>query len=114
MIISLYADPVWLPKPHNDAICGHYMYQLGRYPNHYVERTSLSIDLGLCSSSGPSKNNRDLSLSSILAMSDPNNPNIAIRTTPQWALMQREMFWAPNDGVFQPFDTGQSSFHTQY
>ncbi|KAF2096747.1 FMN-dependent alpha-hydroxy acid dehydrogenase [Rhizodiscina lignyota] len=38
-------------------------------------------------------------------MSDPNNPNISIRTTPQWALMQREMFWAPNDGVFQPFDT---------
>ena len=40
-------------------------------------------------------------------MSDPKNPNIAIRSTPQWALMQREMFWAPNDGVFQPFDTGQ-------
>ncbi|KAF2420018.1 FMN-dependent alpha-hydroxy acid dehydrogenase [Tothia fuscella] len=38
-------------------------------------------------------------------MSDLNNPNIAIRSTPQWALKQREMFWAPNDGIFQPFDT---------
>ncbi|QIW95811.1 hypothetical protein AMS68_001329 [Peltaster fructicola] len=38
-------------------------------------------------------------------MSDPNNPNIGIRSTPQWGLMQREMFWAPNEGVFQPFDT---------
>jgi hypothetical protein len=42
-------------------------------------------------------------------MSDPNNPNIAIRSTPQWALMQREMFWAPNDEVFQPFNTGKLS-----
>jgi hypothetical protein len=44
----------------------------------------------------------------IATMSDPNNPNISIRSTPQWGLMQREMFWAPNDGVFQPFDTDQS------
>lgn len=40
-------------------------------------------------------------------MSDPKNPNIAIRSTPQWGLMQREMFWAPNEEVFQPFDTGR-------
>lgn len=38
-------------------------------------------------------------------MSDPNNPNIQQRSTPQWAKAQREMFWAPNDGVFQPFNT---------
>lgn len=40
-------------------------------------------------------------------MSDPNNPNIKIRSTPQYALMQREQFWDPNIGVFPPFDTGQ-------
>jgi isopentenyl diphosphate isomerase/L-lactate dehydrogenase-like FMN-dependent dehydrogenase len=38
-------------------------------------------------------------------MSDPNNPNIKLRSTPQWGLMQREMFWAPNEGKFQPFNT---------
>ena len=37
---------------------------------------------------------------------DPNHPNIALRSTPAWGLMQREMFWAPNEGEFQPFDTG--------
>ncbi len=38
-------------------------------------------------------------------MSDPNNPNIKLRSTPQWGLLQREMFWAPNEGKFQPFNT---------
>ncbi|KPI44066.1 putative lactate 2-monooxygenase [Cyphellophora attinorum] len=38
-------------------------------------------------------------------MSDPNNPNIHARSTPQWGLMQREMFWAPNEGKVQPFNT---------
>ncbi|KAL1958451.1 hypothetical protein VTO42DRAFT_4315 [Malbranchea cinnamomea] len=38
-------------------------------------------------------------------MSDPNNPNISSRSTPQWARLQREMYWAPNDGTFQPFNT---------
>jgi hypothetical protein len=38
-------------------------------------------------------------------MSDPNNPNIKERSTPQWGLMQREMFWAPNERKFQPFNT---------
>jgi isopentenyl diphosphate isomerase/L-lactate dehydrogenase-like FMN-dependent dehydrogenase len=38
-------------------------------------------------------------------MSDPNNPNIHSRSTPQWGLMQREMFWAPNEGKVQPFNT---------
>lgn len=38
-------------------------------------------------------------------MSDPNNPNIKNRTTPQWALMQREMFWAPNEEKYAPFNT---------
>ena len=35
-------------------------------------------------------------------MSDPNNPNIANRSTPQWGLLQREMFWAPNEGRWPP------------
>ncbi|KAK5994273.1 FMN-dependent alpha-hydroxy acid dehydrogenase PB1A11.03 [Cladobotryum mycophilum] len=38
-------------------------------------------------------------------MSDPNNPNIKSRTTPQWALYQRESFWQTNDGVQSLFDT---------
>jgi isopentenyl diphosphate isomerase/L-lactate dehydrogenase-like FMN-dependent dehydrogenase len=38
-------------------------------------------------------------------MSDPQNPNIRERSTPQWGLMQREMLWAPNERKFQPFDT---------
>lgn len=42
-------------------------------------------------------------------MSDPNNPNINIRTTPQWSLYQRESFWNTNDGKFPPFNTGKSS-----
>jgi hypothetical protein len=41
-------------------------------------------------------------------MSDPNNPNINNRTTPQWALMQREMFWGTNEGKHPPFNTRQS------
>lgn len=44
-------------------------------------------------------------------MSDPNNPNINIRTTPQWSLYQRESFWNTNDGKFPPFNTGKSSFY---
>ena len=35
-------------------------------------------------------------------MSDPNNPNTKLRTTPQWGLMQREMFWAPNEDRWPP------------
>ncbi|KAF7515495.1 hypothetical protein G7054_g14545 [Neopestalotiopsis clavispora] len=38
-------------------------------------------------------------------MSDPNNPNINSRSTPQWGLMQRELFWAPNEGKHPPFNT---------
>ncbi|PWY93713.1 L-lactate dehydrogenase [Aspergillus sclerotioniger CBS 115572] len=38
-------------------------------------------------------------------MSDPTNPNIANRTTPQWALYQRENFWKINDGQTAPFNT---------
>ncbi|KAH9897187.1 FMN-dependent dehydrogenase [Xylariomycetidae sp. FL2044] len=38
-------------------------------------------------------------------MSDPNNPNVNQRSTPQWGLMQREMFWAPNEGKHTPFNT---------
>lgn len=38
-------------------------------------------------------------------MSDPNNPNIKNRTTPQWALYQRQGFWQTNDGIQSPFDT---------
>ncbi|GLA45729.1 hypothetical protein AnigIFM63604_006684 [Aspergillus niger] len=38
-------------------------------------------------------------------MSDPTNPNIEKRTTPQWALYQRENFWKVNDGQTVPFNT---------
>lgn len=36
---------------------------------------------------------------------DANNPNIEKRTTPQWALYQRENFWKANDGQVPPFNT---------
>ena len=39
-------------------------------------------------------------------MSDPTNPNIQKRSTPQWALYQRENFWKSNDGATPPFNTG--------
>ena len=38
-------------------------------------------------------------------MSDPKNPNIASRNTPQWALYQRELFWKDNTGELPPFST---------
>ncbi|KAI0139552.1 FMN-dependent alpha-hydroxy acid dehydrogenase [Hypoxylon sp. NC0597] len=38
-------------------------------------------------------------------MSNPENPNISQRSTPQWALYQRELFWAPNEGKHPPFNT---------
>ncbi|KAM3071856.1 hypothetical protein ACMFMG_009713 [Clarireedia jacksonii] len=38
-------------------------------------------------------------------MSDPNNPNIKSRNTPQWALYQRDMFWRDNEGELPPFST---------
>ncbi|KAI0378552.1 L-lactate dehydrogenase [Hypomontagnella monticulosa] len=38
-------------------------------------------------------------------MSNPTNPNINQRSTPQWALYQRELFWAPNEGRHPPFNT---------
>ena len=38
-------------------------------------------------------------------MSDPNAPNVHSRTTPAWGLMQRDLFWAPNEGKFPPFNT---------
>lgn len=41
-------------------------------------------------------------------MSDPKNPNIKKRSTPQWALYQRENFWKLNDGEVPPFNTGES------
>ena len=40
-------------------------------------------------------------------MSDPNNPNIDKRSTPQYALYQRENFWKPNTGEVPLFNTGQ-------
>ena len=40
-------------------------------------------------------------------MSDPNNPNIDQRSTPQWSLYQRENFWKPNTGEVPPFNTGE-------
>ncbi|KAL3427895.1 FMN-dependent dehydrogenase [Phlyctema vagabunda] len=38
-------------------------------------------------------------------MSDPNNPNIQSRSTPQWALYQRELMWKDNTGELPPFST---------
>ncbi|TVY86231.1 putative lactate 2-monooxygenase, partial [Lachnellula willkommii] len=38
-------------------------------------------------------------------MSDPNNPNIKSRSTPQWGLYQRELFWKDNTGEVPPFST---------
>ncbi|KAI0165012.1 FMN-dependent alpha-hydroxy acid dehydrogenase [Xylariaceae sp. FL1272] len=40
-------------------------------------------------------------------MSDPRNPNRTQRTTPQWSLYQRELFWAPNEGQHPPFNDPQ-------
>ena len=40
-------------------------------------------------------------------MSDPKNPNIEERSTPQYALYQRENFWKSNDGEVPPFNTGR-------
>ncbi|KAJ5725778.1 uncharacterized protein N7483_007135 [Penicillium malachiteum] len=40
-------------------------------------------------------------------MSDPTNPHIENRTTPQWALYQRENFWKPNEGQTPQFNTEQ-------
>lgn len=39
-------------------------------------------------------------------MSDPNNPNVKSRTTPQWSLYRREAFWNTNNGQFPLFNTG--------
>ncbi|KAJ5176299.1 uncharacterized protein N7482_002176 [Penicillium canariense] len=38
-------------------------------------------------------------------MSDANNPHVKERTTPQWALYQRENFWKPNEGQAPLFNT---------
>lgn len=38
-------------------------------------------------------------------MSDPRNPNINSRNTPQWGLYQRELFWKENTGELPPFST---------
>jgi hypothetical protein len=38
---------------------------------------------------------------------DPENPNRKIRTTPQYALYQRENFWKSNEGEVPLFDTGK-------
>lgn len=38
-------------------------------------------------------------------MSDPENPNLNHRSTPQWSLYQRENFWKTNNGEVPPFNT---------
>ncbi|KAI1364146.1 FMN-dependent dehydrogenase [Xylaria arbuscula] len=38
-------------------------------------------------------------------MSDPKNPNVNQRSTPQWGLYQRELFSAPNEDKHPPFNT---------
>ncbi|RJE16843.1 L-lactate dehydrogenase [Aspergillus sclerotialis] len=45
-------------------------------------------------------------------MSDPANPNIQKRSTPQWALYQRENFWKLNDGGLPPFNTGMGHVYS--
>jgi hypothetical protein len=42
---------------------------------------------------------------------DPVNPNQKARTTPQYALYQRENFWKSNEGVVPVFNTGISYLH---
>jgi isopentenyl diphosphate isomerase/L-lactate dehydrogenase-like FMN-dependent dehydrogenase len=39
---------------------------------------------------------------------DPENPNLKSRSTPQYALYQRENFWKTNDGQVPLFNTGTS------
>ncbi|KAB8067354.1 FMN-dependent dehydrogenase-domain-containing protein [Aspergillus leporis] len=46
-----------------------------------------------------------LPIQSFSTMCDPTNPNIQKRTTPQWALYQRENFWKLNEGKTPPFST---------
>ncbi|KAL2809979.1 L-lactate dehydrogenase [Aspergillus granulosus] len=46
-------------------------------------------------------------------MSDPNNPNIAKHTTPQWALYQRENFEKLNEGKTAPFSTDPSKLEAK-
>lgn len=41
-------------------------------------------------------------------MSDPTNPHIKERDTPQWALYQRENFWKQNEKQKPLFNTGKS------
>ena len=43
---------------------------------------------------------------------DANNPNKNHRTTPQYALYQRENFWASNEGKVPPFNTGKVYAHS--
>ncbi|KAI1080789.1 L-lactate dehydrogenase [Whalleya microplaca] len=45
-------------------------------------------------------------------MSDPTNPNIEQRSTPQWGLMQREWFWASNEDKHPPFNTHPDKLRT--
>lgn len=42
---------------------------------------------------------------------DAKGPNKDTRTTPQWALYQRENFWTNNEGKVPIFDTGASGRH---
>jgi hypothetical protein len=42
---------------------------------------------------------------------DPENPNLKSRTTPQYALYQRQNFWKTNDGEVPLFNTGTPSPH---
>jgi len=44
---------------------------------------------------------------------DTKNPNVKSRTTPEFAQYQRENFWASNDGVVPPFNTGTSTHGLQ-
>lgn len=38
-------------------------------------------------------------------MCDPQDPNIEKRTTPQWSLYRRELFWNTNNGQYPLFNT---------
>jgi hypothetical protein len=44
---------------------------------------------------------------------DPKAPNAKSRTTPQYAMYQRENFWKANDGEVPLFNTGKYTYPSQ-
>jgi len=48
-----------------------------------------------------------LRLTDTVGIMDPVNPNQKVRSTPQYALYQRENFWKSNEGEVPLFNTGE-------